>query len=493
MLRTVSRYVLQPARVQAARPLARSPSCGLIKTRAISSTSQRALPRTPRGDSAAVDLSASGGGKIQTIPFQIAPERGLQICLTAAHSAFGISYVFRLLLARFFRKWFGMDTEAMGGFFDTGVKRIAFKPVLLPVWKVDVAMQGKALLDQSELSLNISAVNASLPGFRLDPLDRLSVSPPFEVPPVPFSPSTHLTPFSSLDPSETFPEQPSVTAIPFTRSPLNILSKLASFPRSVAFEGLSLDPRSFKPILFAAYPMYIPCYLGEFELDEVHPGDEEKQRVTTVAFATVDGTAFAVYPQFLSPPTWLPSSSAVDLNISGRPSNPDDLPTPESLKNLKPKLEEAMEEVKERFGVSEEDNVDFTGITEVVRLNEGQEFVKWVEGEGRAVGYSEWAEANQEYIEAVFEADNAAAFLKQIESLPDTARPVLLSSTSLPKLSSREDLLASLRNKLKKAQDKVSSLKPEWLDKVEGEEKEKVERERRERVRERGARGRGRA
>ncbi|BGP13580.1 hypothetical protein JCM10213_008717 [Rhodosporidiobolus nylandii] len=505
-----------PRRTAVLPPLARStlplPLPIVPTSRLFSSTPQAQQPRASRSvqkeESAATakaneeDLKASGGGKIQTIPFQYPPSRGLEISSTAAHSAFGISHVARLLLARFFER-FGLSREAFGGFFETGVRRIAFRAVLLPVWKVDLAMRGKALLDQAELSLNISALDASLPGFRLSPLDRLSVSPPFEVPPVPFSPSTHLNPFSSLPPSRAFPTPPSVTPIPFTRSPLNLLRKLSALPRTLPSSsdeegGLSFDPKQFKPVLFAAYPLYVPVYLGEWELDELVQGEEERRRVTTVAFATVDGTAFAVYPQYLSPPQWLPSSSSIDLTISGRPSSssdPSNLPSPESLKNLKPKLVEALDSLKERvLGEDDGEGVDSSGITEVVKVQAGEGGVEeWVKGQGRALGYSEWADHNRAYVEAVFEADNAEALKEQIENLPPTARPLLLTTSSLPKLSSRTDLLTSLQSALDKARAKVRALKPGWIEGAERSEREREEEERRERVRERGMRGRGRA
>ncbi|GAA5917675.1 hypothetical protein JCM6882_008319 [Rhodosporidiobolus microsporus] len=491
------------ARLPLPRPTTPLPSS--FSSRSFSSSTRQQYPRTDRGTAqkqqqqSTEELKASAGGKIQTVPFQITPERGLHISNTAAHSAFGVTYVLRLLLARFFQRFFGVSPEAFGGFFHTGVRRIAFKPLLLPVWKVDLAMQGKALLDQCEMSLGISALNASLPGFRLDPLDRLSASPPLdpeEAPLEPFSPSKHLTPFSSLPSSTDFPSgTPDVALIPFTRTPLNLLDKLSSFPRSLASEGLSFDPKRFKPVLFAAYPIYLPMYLAEFELEEIVPGEEEKRRVTTAAFATTDGTAFAVYPQFLNPPTWLPSSSAVDLSISGRPTNPDDAPSSDSLKDLKPKLEEALEDLKERI-VGEsvaggiEGGMDPAAITEVVKLKEGEGFEAYVERQGRALGFGDHADENREYIDAVFEADSAEAFLQQIENLPDTARPVLVSSSSLPKISSREDLLASIRSKVDAARAKVAALKPEWLDAVEKEDKERKEKERRASAQKARARGR---
>ncbi|GAA6043412.1 hypothetical protein JCM8097_008578 [Rhodosporidiobolus ruineniae] len=439
----------------------------------------------------------SAGGKIQTIPFHLSPEKGLQISSTAAHSAFGISHVLRLFLARFFSK-FGLSPDALGGFFHTGVNRIAFRPLLLPVWKVDLALKGKALLDQAEMQLNISALNASLPGFRLSPLDRLCVSPPLESEPVPFSASEHLSPFSSHPPSSDFPSgPPEVTLIPFTRTPLTLLDQLSSFPRTVATSGLSLDPRRFDPVLFAAYPLYIPLYLGEFELDEVVGGEETKRRVTTATFATTDGTAFAVYPQFLDPPTWLPGSSAVDLSIAGRPANPDELPPPEALQTLKPRLEEALDALKERFvgGEAEAEGVDPAGITEVVKVDQEEGgFAGYVERQGRALAYSEWADVNREYIEAVFEADNAEAFLHQIENIPDTARTVLLRPTGLPKVSSRASLLEDVRKRYEQAKAAVEALRPEWLVEVTEEEKGRKELERKEgRTGARGMKARGRA
>ncbi|GAA5867544.1 hypothetical protein JCM8547_001214 [Rhodosporidiobolus lusitaniae] len=476
----------------AARPAAFSPSTSLV-ARSFASTAQGGLPRGFRGSKTAEkEIKGQAGGKVQTIPFQITPERGVHISTTAAHSAFGVGYVLRLLLARFFHRFFGVSLDS--GFFHTGVKRVAFKPVLLPIWKLDLAVKGKALLDQAEMQLNISALNASLPGFRLDPLDRLTVNPPFEVEPIPFSASEHLDPFSQLDPSPSFPSgQPSVSLIPFTRTPLNLLSKLTSFPRGLSSEGLSVDPKKFEPVLFAAYPTLIPVYLGEFELEEMEAGDESPKRVTTATFATVDGTAFSVYPQFLSPPVWLPQSSTVDLSIAGRPSDPSDLPSPEALKSLKPRIEEALEDLKRLGARVDGEALDPASVTEVIKFGEGEGIEEYLQKEGRAMGYAEWADLNREYVEAVFELDTAEAILKQIEGLPEEVRTVIVSPTSIPKISSQADLLADAKRKLKQAQEKVAALKPEWIDEIEKREREKKESERKKRVEERGLRGRGRA
>lgn len=93
---------------------------------------------------------------------------------------------------------------------------------------------------------------------------------------VPFLPTEHLTQHDQA-----------VTLIPFTRHPLNLLKKLSSLPRRIARDDddVSFDPKQFKETLFAAYPLYVPLYLGEWALVE---GGQEK-RVTTAAFASTDG------------------------------------------------------------------------------------------------------------------------------------------------------------------------------------------------------------
>jgi len=84
------------------------------------------------------------------IPFQLPPSRALDISYTAAASTFGVNVVFTHLLSRFFKKWFGLSLP----FLDSGIVERAFKMVLLPVWKVDLVMRGKALLQDTELDLN---------------------------------------------------------------------------------------------------------------------------------------------------------------------------------------------------------------------------------------------------------------------------------------------------------------------------------------------------
>lgn len=69
----------------------------------------------------------------------------------AAASAFGVSHVFRLVVSRFLRRWFGFDL-------GHDVRQIAFKPLLVPVWKVDLAMKGKAVVGDVEMELNSASL-----------------------------------------------------------------------------------------------------------------------------------------------------------------------------------------------------------------------------------------------------------------------------------------------------------------------------------------------
>lgn len=96
----------------------------------------------------------SAGGAIQTIPFQLAPDAALRVSETAAASAFGVQNVFRLLASRFLKRWFGFAL-------DDEIRQIAFTPLLVPVWKVDLAMRGKALVGDVQMQLNSASTFTS--------------------------------------------------------------------------------------------------------------------------------------------------------------------------------------------------------------------------------------------------------------------------------------------------------------------------------------------
>lgn len=123
---------------------------------------------------------------------------------------------------------------------------------------------------------------------------------PWKTEPVKFDPEVHLNQHGEA-----------VGQLPFTHSPLNFLATLAALPRLNAQKnGISFgaiffhvapgrtvaerlpksnnsfaDPTSIKTQLFAAYPLYLPIYLGEFVEDS-----DEARHVTTVAYASLAKT-----------------------------------------------------------------------------------------------------------------------------------------------------------------------------------------------------------
>ncbi|GAA5826139.1 hypothetical protein JCM5353_008399 [Sporobolomyces roseus] len=423
-------------------------------TRSFVSTSLVSLPRATRTPTTPSQSSLDStdqvpddviSNKIQTIPFQLPPNRALDISYTAAASTFGVSVIFAHLLSRFCKRWFGFSPAVL----DSGIVEKAFRMVLVPVWKVDLVMRGKALLEDTELDLNISALDSSLPGFRLSPLDELPLNAPFSpTESVPFSPSQHLTQHSTP-----------VTLLPFTHHPLSLLSKIASLPRTIeSTDGIGMNPKSFKEVLFATYPVLMPIYLGEFELRN----DPEEKKVTTVQFGTSDSPAFSVYPQFLKPPQWLPQSDSISLSISGRPSNPQSgQPTPQSgalLKQLEPRLTELLGKLQDKRRDGNEEGM----ITD--RMGEGVQIEDLVEGNERVMGYSQWMEQNQEYVEASNKLENVSAMLEQVEAMPENVKSLLISSSSIPKLQDRESLLKDVTEQVGKAKDEVDRLKPEWIE-----------------------------
>lgn len=235
--------------------------------------------------------------------------------------------------------------------------------------------------------LPVSAINASIPGFHLAPLHNLTCVSPWSTDPVSYNAEQHSRQHG-LD----------VTVLPFSLAPLKLLAKIAGLPRTnVAKHGIGLgasrhferggmqetlkkeltwtpaDPAAFKTQMFAAYPLYIPAYLGEYESDG--------KRVTAVAFAASDQKvskgdmissliwpiyrvsrttsadthlalslhmhkqAFAIYPTFLPDPSWLPTGDAVEVSVGGSPVDFATPPPPNTLKSLKPKLDELLSSV----------------------------------------------------------------------------------------------------------------------------------------------------
>lgn len=84
------------------------------------------------------------------MPFHLSPEAAGKTLDTAAASSFGLNIVFRLLVSRFLRRFLGIN-------WDTGVKRLAFRAVLLPTWRVDLAMKGRGLIGEEATQMELNS------------------------------------------------------------------------------------------------------------------------------------------------------------------------------------------------------------------------------------------------------------------------------------------------------------------------------------------------
>lgn len=361
--------------------------------------------------------------KIETIPFLLTPQAATRTLENAAHAAFGVSGTAKLLLSRFLHR-FNIP-------YDPPLKCIAFRPLLVPTWRVDLRLCARGVLGEVGMQFMLTATDASLPGFKLPPLDQLAMTAPWETEPVKFDPEVHLNQHGEA-----------VGQLPFTHSPLNFLATLAALPRLNAQKnGISFDPTSIKTQLFAAYPLYLPIYLGEFVEDS-----DEARHVTTVAYASLAKTAFAIYPTFLESPSWMPNSEGLEISLGGMPVDLDKPPEPDALRKLAPQLNQLLVEGKTlstRDPVSPEE----------------------IETNPRVMAYSEHAFENREYIKAHEELVSIEALMKKIESIPDSVKAVSVSLKGI-KIGDGPSWKVLMKKKLFQAQKRVEVTKPQWMDEL---------------------------
>lgn len=131
---------------------------------------------------------------------------------------------------------------------DAGFKRVAFKAFLLPTWQMDVALEGPGEVKEKQVDVQVSA-EATLAGFEYHPLSDLSLNAEAGVEleeAEPFDARIHSNQ-QGLD----------ITTLPFTLSPMKMLSKIALLPK-MDDKKISIYPARMKPILFAGYPLLLP-------------------------------------------------------------------------------------------------------------------------------------------------------------------------------------------------------------------------------------------
>ncbi|GAA5878432.1 hypothetical protein JCM1840_002582 [Sporobolomyces johnsonii] len=417
----------------------------------------------------------------------------------AAYRSFGLLTGLKALFAPILRR-FG---------YDSGVEHLAFRPVLLPVWKVDLSLEGKAVIDEMQYDLIVSVLDASVAGFDHPVLASLSMHSDWAVPPVPFSRSRH-----SMQHSQ------EIAILPFTRHPLNLLDKIAAFPRTTTEQhSVMLNPARCEPVLFAVYPMYLPMYLAEFKLGDKY--------VTAATWATVDKfvrclflpqyprplsrraapnppnrtlirTPFlvqphnsAVYRQFEASPQWrrhrrVPLS--VELNSS--PSSREDrrrgratgahrlkLENPQFQRLLRQLEADVTKRAQGGKVVWTDEIVGEGGVDEVIRTSE------------RVMGYAEWAEVNREYVGARDELLTMQSVFEDVKELPEGAKitgsilgemeknaGITAGGSSLGEIRKTNVVVSQFQMLYNNMKRNVEQLRPDWVkkfDKAREEEKRK--------------------
>ncbi|KDE06959.1 hypothetical protein MVLG_02698 [Microbotryum lychnidis-dioicae p1A1 Lamole] len=389
------------------------------------------------------DSTAGEYGKIQTIPFHLPGWKASEYCSVGAHSAFGFGTFLRMTLNRFF-----------GNIFETGVERVAFRGVLLPVWKIDLAIKGTAWLD-AQMSFSVSASDATIPGYKMSPLDQLTVDSTWDSEPVPFSPSHHAgRQVVVRDPEDGSvvelrhgEESVSLTVVPFTHHPLNLLRKITGLPRTTESQhGIGLDPSSIKASLFGAYPLYIPIYLAEYA-----KGDE---RATTVAFGASKKINFALYASNEPEPRWKPNGDACELTVGGSPLDFTQRPKPNALQVLKPKLDEWFAKLQ-----AQTESSSFL-LTDPIKP------YTWsgaIANHPRVLEYSKHSKASKAYIAKLAELDRVEALMKKFEVLGEGVKGLIIGPKGMPKLMGRDGMMDDVKTRLSKAKKEVELAMPRWV------------------------------
>lgn len=99
-----------------------------------------------------------------------------------------------------------------------------------------------------------------------------------------------------------------VEVLPFTRHPLNIPQKLQKL-RTITNGNVEFAPSRLDLQTWATYPVYIPIYLGEWEVARGY-GGRDLERVTTATYAA-SGTLSHVRPLHSPSPAPRPSDLLV--------------------------------------------------------------------------------------------------------------------------------------------------------------------------------------
>ncbi|OBZ72453.1 hypothetical protein A0H81_07580 [Grifola frondosa] len=140
----------------------------------------------------------------------------------------------------------------------------------LPRWIIDAEIEAKVWVqkgDEAAAQRTVTAYssNSIIPGHSFDPLSRFSFDSPsyLKLPSVPFSDDLRTQHGSD------------VLCMPFTFTPFPLieLAQSLSYQQATISPSFRFDPLSVKPNLFAAYPILIPVYILQYEIDPPTAGD----------------------------------------------------------------------------------------------------------------------------------------------------------------------------------------------------------------------------
>lgn len=146
---------------------------------------------------------------------------------------------------------------------DAGIKRTQFKPVYIPTWVVDSVLSFTSQIGESEHATSMHLRDVIVPGLHHHPISQWVKGFPDDI--------DLAKPFSG-DYLEPLNDKHEIIALPYTTTPLTIPQAISELPLGNVeiSSGWSIDPRSIKVKMLAAYPLLHPVFLAEFTMEERH-------------------------------------------------------------------------------------------------------------------------------------------------------------------------------------------------------------------------------
>ncbi|OZJ01812.1 hypothetical protein BZG36_05167 [Bifiguratus adelaidae] len=258
----------------------------------------------------------STGRKVYAVPFKLTSDKARNyIDMTASVHKHPVWSAFKILGSIFTRQPPTASDHA---------QHLNYRPAYLPMWLYDVACTGKAtfkataLQDEEKGTLTSPVMglgmNCYWPGHSWSPLTYLSIigpGIPQEEDLVEFNDS--LTQVDGVEGE--------IEVIPFSRDPVrDILPRLTRLPaRHLTLDdpSFSIDPSTVRVDHFAAYPIYWPVYVAEFD----GPGDSEGSERRTILMGAHSNDPFVCQwePSHQGTSQWINNGQwfAIDMTKTG--------------------------------------------------------------------------------------------------------------------------------------------------------------------------------